>query len=186
MALSTSWLSKIAALLLLISLGMLATIGWQLYQAYDYNQAIAAEDWSRAAKHPSANGELAAAYDIASRRSPDDFQATVHQFAQVISSADSEIKHLARYNLATLYLERGLQLLANEQFDIALPLLELAKEIFRERLRADPKHWDSKYNLAQALRAAPDKAEAKAPSQAPNPGPSNKTAGVVRSKKPLP
>ncbi|MEZ5594349.1 MAG: hypothetical protein R3F53_28115 [Gammaproteobacteria bacterium] len=104
----------------------------------------------------------------------------------MITSAESQLTQLARYNLATLYLQRGLQLQTNEQSDTALPLLELAKELYRERLRADAGHWDSKYNLEQALRAAPELAELATPDPQRNPGPSSQAVGAGRVKQPLP
>jgi mxaK protein len=37
-----------------------------------------------------------------------------------------------------------------------LPLIELAKEQYRELLRRDPQHWDARYNLERAQRLQPD------------------------------
>jgi len=38
----------------------------------------------------------------------------------------------------------------------ALPLIELAKEQYRELLRRDPGFWDARYNLERAQRLLPD------------------------------
>ena len=195
MALSVRWLSRLALTAVLLSLILAGIIGWQLYQAQQYNQAVNKQDWPQAATHPSASGMLAEAYALAQQESAPDtdadadaenFQATVHAFAQVITSAEPQLTQLARYNLATLYLQRGLQFQASEQSDTALPLLELAKELYRERLRADAGHWDSKYNLEQALRAAPELAEQATPDPQRNPGPSSQAIGAGRVKQPLP
>jgi mxaK protein len=37
-----------------------------------------------------------------------------------------------------------------------LPLVELAKQNYRDLLRDDPNQWDARYNLESALRLAPD------------------------------
>jgi mxaK protein len=38
----------------------------------------------------------------------------------------------------------------------ALTLFELAKQNYRDVLRANPSHWETKYNLERTLRLAPD------------------------------
>ncbi len=40
--------------------------------------------------------------------------------------------------------------------DLALPLVELSKEYYREVLRENSKDWSAKYNLEVALRIAPE------------------------------
>jgi mxaK protein len=182
------WLSRLAVLAIVLGLIMLVFTGRALQQARDYNQALAEGDWQRAAQHLSAYGELAAAYDLAGRQpAEENFQETVRAFARVTTATDEpRLRQLARYDLATLYLERGLQLLAAEQPDQATPLLELAKGMYRERLRVDPEHWDSKYNLEQALRAAPDAEEEEPPPELRNPGPSSRAVGAGRGKRQLP
>jgi mxaK protein len=37
-----------------------------------------------------------------------------------------------------------------------VPLIELAKETYREVLRHDPGHWSARYNLERAQRLLPD------------------------------
>ena len=41
----------------------------------------------------------------------------------------------------------------------SLPLLELAKQGYRDVLRDDPQQWDARYNLERALRLAPEAEE---------------------------
>jgi mxaK protein len=182
------WLSRLAWLAIVISLIMLVVTGRALQQARDYNQALIERDWQRAATHPSVYGDLAAAYDLAGRQPQQlDFQESVRAFARVTTATDAaQLRQLARYDLATLYLEQGLQLLAAGQPDQANPLLELAKGMYRERLRIDSDHWDSKYNLEQALRALPDAEEEEPPPEQRNPGPSSHAVGAGRAKRQLP
>jgi mxaK protein len=44
---------------------------------------------------------------------------------------------------------------ASEAFR-SLPLIELAKQRYRDVLRAEPNHWDARYNLSRALQLAPE------------------------------
>lgn len=70
----------------------------------------------------------------------------------------------ARYNSANLLLRQAIALRSAEPATAfaaapggqALPLIELAKEQYRELLRRDPGFWDARYNLERAQRLLPD------------------------------
>ena len=65
----------------------------------------------------------------------------------------------ARFNSANLLLRQAGALGAGQQTaqsGQALPLIELAKEQYRELLRRDPGFWDARYNLERAQRLLPD------------------------------
>jgi mxaK protein len=70
---------------------------------------------------------------------------------------------LARYNSANLLLRQALALRDADTPGQALPLIELAKQSYREVLRADPGQWDARYNYERAQRAQPDPDEMDAP-----------------------
>ena len=70
---------------------------------------------------------------------------------------------LARYNSANLLLRQALVLRDSDAAGQALPLIELAKQGYREVLRADPTLWDARYNYERAQRAQPDPDEMDAP-----------------------
>ena len=86
---------------------------------------------------------------------------------------------LARYNSGNLLMRQALALrdagadtatdsrtdssAATESAGQALPLIELAKQSYREVLRADPGQWDARYNYERAQRAQPDPDEMDAP-----------------------
>lgn len=74
---------------------------------------------------------------------------------------DSPLGQAARYNSANLLLRQALVLRAGAEPGKAIALIELAKEMYRDVLRADPQHWDARYNLerAQRLLAEPDEPE---------------------------
>ena len=71
----------------------------------------------------------------------------------------------ARYNSANLLLRHAL-VLRDAGVDTAgqaLPLIELAKQGYREVLRSNPGQWDARYNFERAQRAQPDPDDIDAP-----------------------
>ncbi len=78
---------------------------------------------------------------------------------------DPGLAGAARYNSANLLLRQALVLRDADATTAgqALPLIELAKQAYREVLRADPGQWDARYNYERAQRAQPDPDEIDAP-----------------------
>jgi mxaK protein len=89
------------------------------------------------------------------------------------------------YNLANLYLRRALQYRENDANDLALPLVELAKENYREVLREDSQDWFAKFNLELALRIAPD-ADLEEVEEERNPEHNPRSAAGIQVRRPLP
>ena len=82
--------------------------------------------------------------------------------------SDTPLGQRARYNGANLLMQQAIEVRAGDQPGQALPLIELAKEIYREVLRTDPGFWDARYNLERAQRLLPDPDdEDQAPPDAP-------------------
>lgn len=69
---------------------------------------------------------------------------------------DVDLGLAARYNAANVLLRRAMDLRASGQADQAYPMVELAKEGYREVLRREPGHRPSRYNLERALRLNPE------------------------------
>jgi len=105
---------------------------------------------------------------------PFDQDAPEAQFAQAVAwtrAGETEkaldiYKHLSQsdqaalsvgalYNLGNLHLREALKDGAAEAHRY-LPLIELAKQRYREALRRRPDSWDARYNLEAALLLAPE------------------------------
>lgn len=70
--------------------------------------------------------------------------------------ADPRFGSAARYNNANLMMREAERQKRADSVGQAVALLELAKEAYREVLRAEPRHWDARYNFERAQRLQPD------------------------------
>ena len=61
----------------------------------------------------------------------------------------------ARFNLANAYLREALDN-GSQSSSQTLPLIELAKQRYRDLLATSPDYWPARYNLERALRLAPE------------------------------
>lgn len=72
---------------------------------------------------------------------------------------ESSLGQASRFNLANHYLSNGLRTdLPGSQ---TRPLIEIAKQRYRDLLLVNPDDWDARVNLEVALRAAPELAAKK-------------------------
>jgi mxaK protein len=85
-----------------------------------------------------------------------DLQRALASYKRVQIEGPPALRVAARYNSANAYLRQALELSGEDQRQLMLPLVELAKEGYRAVLRADPSHWDAKYNLERALWLVPE------------------------------
>jgi len=81
--------------------------------------------------------------------------------------SEPSVAQAARFNSANVLMRQASALRATPQPGQAIPLIELAKQTYREILRADPGHWDARYNLERAQRLLPDPEENEAPPAVP-------------------
>lgn len=140
---------------------------WRLQQTQRLNAAIAAAAQApadpAAATLPSPDAppeaRLARAAALARAGAHD---AASKTYVGLIRTGDVDaIGRDALFNLANLYLRQGLaQGAGGPGGSEALPLVELAKQRYRDLLRASPGDWDARYNLERALRLAPEEQEA--------------------------
>lgn len=81
-------------------------------------------------------------------------KAAQQAYQRVIQDGPPTLQQVARFNLGNLHLRQGMELGAgNPQ---AVPLIELAKQQYREVLAADPDNWNARYNLERALWLSPE------------------------------
>lgn len=96
---------------------------------------------------------------------------------------DTPLGHAARFNTANALMRQAIAVRATEQPGQAIPLIELAKETYRELLRADPANWGARYNLERAQRLLPDPDDSDAPPMEP-PSNAERAATTMRGYSP--
>jgi len=76
-------------------------------------------------------------------------------YKQLIQEDQADMKRDSLFNLGNLRLREALKNGAEDVVN-SLPLVELAKQNYRDLLRDDPMNWDARYNLERALWLAPE------------------------------
>lgn len=74
---------------------------------------------------------------------------------KALLDAPDEVRLPALYNLGNLNMREALKNGPGEA-QRALPLIELAKQSYRDDLRSNPANWDARYNLERALWLSPE------------------------------
>jgi mxaK protein len=82
------------------------------------------------------------------------FTAALKAYKALLDAPD-EVRLTALYDLGNLNMREALKNGADEA-QRALPLIELAKQSYRDELRSDPFDWDARYNLERALWLSPE------------------------------
>lgn len=124
--------------------------GWRLQQGERVNAAIARAGIT---DFDASIREARFARALALARAGDS-DAAIKSYKSLIGEDRGELRRRARYNLGNLYMRAALANRADAAQ--SLPLVELAKQSYRELLRLDPADWDARYNLELALRLAPE------------------------------
>ncbi len=159
---------RIALAALLALAAAAAYDGAQLIAARRENAAVAAAG-PRSLDDPRPRVAFAAAWHAAEQG---DYLGALAAYRRVAQADDAALRQAARYNSANLHLREALRLRSAGGATGAtqsLPLLELAKQGYRDVLRVDPQRWDAKYNLERALRLAPEGDDADEASLPPPP-----------------
>ena len=84
-----------------------------------------------------------------------DYDGALAAYKAIIQGGREDLRRIALYDLGNLHLREALQVGLEDEAQ-SLPLLELAKQSYRDVLRRDPENWDARYNLERALRLAPE------------------------------
>jgi mxaK protein len=149
---SRATLQHRALLLAALALGLL--IAWdarQVWRAWQFNRAI-----DRGA---SVVGARDAPPELLFVQAHAAAQAGHAQEALALyqaSTHDARIAAAAHYNSGNVHLREALELARANLLGQRPQAVELAKQRFRDALRADPSHWPARYNLERALRLAPE------------------------------
>lgn len=134
---------------------LVAVVAWGLVDAWRLQRdaAINAQLEAGAAPGDTAVPQLrfAAAYALAASGAE---EAAVNAYRPL--QGDGALGLAARFNSANGLLRLAIKLREGPQPGQAVPLIELAKETYREILRNDPQHWPARYNLERAQRLLPD------------------------------
>ncbi len=156
MGMSRSRRIRTAWLLLALVIGAAAVDGARVWQDHRWNQLIASGRVPTGTNDVPARAQFAQAHALAASGAGD---AALQRYRAVQGlQADSTLSQAASYNSANLLMRQAVVVRAGAQPGNAVALIELAKEMYRDVLRADPQHWDARYNLerAQRLLADPD------------------------------
>lgn len=145
---SMSMAALIAALMIAI-----AYDGSRLLTHQQFNDSLSKDERAVVDGPDDAYRQFARAYALAHEQ---DFKAAVKAYAAIEAPPKSSLKFDIKFNLANLYFREALRLRDAGHDDLAMPLIELAKENYKEILRAENTYWDAKYNLELALIMAPD------------------------------
>jgi mxaK protein len=142
-----TWLAVTSAALL----AGVAYEGMRLAAAMEFNAAVQRGDLEAASRLDHPYGRFAAA--LAGQR-----RGELERAPQAYGSLGREepaLRGAVRFNLANSYMRRAFAL-EGAGGDLVEPLVELAKQEYREVLRAESDAWDARYNLELALSVQPD------------------------------
>ena len=153
--------------------------GVLFWQGLHWRQVVALNEAVAAAARPPAEKDAEKKDAPASRDAPREVrlaraialaQAGAHDAAfksysgLIQPGALDAIGRQAQFNLGNMYLRQALAASSGGATAApsaeSAPLIELAKQRYRDLLRADPDDWDARYNLERALRLAPEEQEA--------------------------
>jgi mxaK protein len=138
-------------LLAVVLLALAAQQGWQLWRALRFNAAI-----DGGLDAPGERGQAAELLFVHAHAAA---QAGRNQEALALyqaSARDARLAAAAHYNSGNIHLREALQLARDNLLGQRPQPAELAKQRFRDALRAQPSHWGARYNLERALRLAPE------------------------------
>ncbi|HOY87362.1 MAG: hypothetical protein V9G21_00065 [Methylotenera sp.] len=150
------WVFRLTPWALLIwLLSMMAVIwyGYALYKASQYHQHLRQKTLQ---SDSSADAVFANGFYLSEKK---DTENALKQYALAASSNDVNIRKVAHYNMANIYLRQAYLILDEkgyDEWDKVTPLLSLAKEGYKEALRLSPNWVEAKYNAELAFRLAPN------------------------------
>ena len=127
-----------------------------LWHAIQLNEAVRINTTIETARISAADrsipqAQLAEALSLAKAGK---FTAAMKTYKSLLDARD-EIRLPALYDLGNLNMREALKNGPGEA-QRSLPLIELAKQSYRDDLRSNPADWDARYNLERALWLSPE------------------------------
>ncbi|MEJ8850600.1 MxaK protein [Variovorax rhizosphaerae] len=137
---------------LLVALAVAATVDGALaWRKYQWNEVIASGTLPADVKDAPPQVRFARAH---AQADAGEEEAALHLYRSL--EDDTPLGQAARYNSANLLIRQAVAAQGGAEPGKAIPLIELAKEIYRDVLRVEPGRWDARYNLERAQRLLPD------------------------------
>ena len=150
----SSWRSPIGWTLLALA-ACAAVDGWRWLDAARINRAIAEGSIAEQEAAHAPQAVFAQAYFLAAR-GEDERALDLYKRLQ---DGGGPLARAARYNAGNIHLRRALLLKQSPgaaELGALITPTELAKQAYRDVLRAEPRDWDARFNLERALRLQPD------------------------------
>lgn len=173
---------KLIRWLTIVLLGATLFEGYHLLRALQLNRALEKVEAGDAVDLGHEQLNFARAYAL---QRQGEFDDAIEAYAAIDVPDGDRMQADIKYNLANLYFRRALKLGENGADDLALPLIELAKQNYRELLRANSRDWAAKYNLELALAIAPE-TDLEEVEEERNPEHNPRSAAGIQVRKPLP
>jgi mxaK protein len=147
------------ACLVLLSASATLYEAWQLVQVRHVNRAIATmaanvrNGLDKALPSDPPEVILARGITLAASNNTDAAAKTYSEL--IVKNRLDASGRAALFNLGNLYLRQGARRAADGS-TASLPMVELAKQRYRDLLKLEPDDWDARFNLERALRIAPE------------------------------
>ncbi|GLK74847.1 hypothetical protein GCM10008171_00990 [Methylopila jiangsuensis] len=148
--------SLLPPVLLLAALVALGVTGWRLYgvskEAAVQREMVANRDVT---PPDDASGVLLfqRAHYLLVRDRIDEAQGLV---TRITDRASRHVTARFHYDVGNARARRAIAAIEATKIDLAIPEVRLAKEAYKEALRADPDLWDARYNLDVVMRLVRD------------------------------
>ena len=143
----------IAVISVVVCAAWFAYNAYRLYDAIQFNTSVQRGEFARVSGDSSIHRLFVKGYLY---QQSGDFEQALKTYAKIERSNHAELTTAVKYNMANLYLQKASAAEQKGDHDLVIPLIELAKQIYRELLRDNSNDWQAKYNLERALQLLPD------------------------------
>ena len=146
-------LTAIAGISVLVFCVLFAYNAYRMYDAIQFNSSVRDGTFDKPVGDDSIHGLFVKGYVHQQRG---EFEQALKTYAKIEGSEPARFGNAVKYNMANLYLQKASAAEQSGDHDLVIPLVELAKQIYRELLRENSNDWQAKYNLERALQLLPD------------------------------